>query len=181
MGVKFSWATTTHENLSPRKFNPRNIVPTKICAPTVCIYIFFIYTCMSTMFNTQKSPAECILLVPHWVKMPPVWLAKFSKLYRQSNSYFSIRTTWAPGPGILYYGTQCTVLQCWKLVPCIHWVITCFGFSTWYMWHALGIMLVQWIHRAMVNVQRSPDCQEWPSRWANLENKVSYQKIIISK
>ena len=31
--TKFSWATTTHENLSLRKFNPRNIAPTKICAP----------------------------------------------------------------------------------------------------------------------------------------------------
>ena len=30
--------------------------------------------------------------------MPLVWFATFSELYRQSNSYFSIRAMWAPGP-----------------------------------------------------------------------------------
>ena len=30
--------------------------------------------------------------------MPPVWFVTSSKLYRQSNSYFSIRATWVPGP-----------------------------------------------------------------------------------
>ena len=31
-------------------------------------------------------------------KTPPVWFVATSELYRQSNSYFSIRATWAPRP-----------------------------------------------------------------------------------
>ena len=39
-------------------------------------------------------------------KMPLVWFAKSSELYRQSNSYFSIRAMWVPGPWNIVYGTQ---------------------------------------------------------------------------
>ena len=38
--------------------------------------------------------------------MLTVWFAKYSELYRQINTYFSFRATWAPGPGILYYSMQ---------------------------------------------------------------------------
>ena len=91
-------------------------------------------------FATRKSPAECILLLSHWVKTPPVWFAKSSELYRQSNSYLSIRATWAPaGPRILYYGMQSTcMLRCKKLAStfrcsfyCIIVLNSCFSSVYW--------------------------------------------------
>ena len=51
--------------------------------------------------TARKSPAECILLLSSCTskkKTPPVWFATSSKLYRQSDSLFSIRATWSPGP-----------------------------------------------------------------------------------
>ena len=65
--------------------------------------------------TAQKSLAECILLLSHWVKMPPVWFAKPSKLYRAIHTFLLQQH----GPQALeycmYYGMQCTALQCWKL------------------------------------------------------------------
>ena len=83
--------------------------PVHVCAAELCVRLcrsvcIYIFICMSTKTGcllpiiTWKSPAECILLLSHWVKTPPVWFATSSELYRQSNLYFSIRATWAPGP-----------------------------------------------------------------------------------
>ena len=81
--------------------------PVHVCAAGLCVrscWSVCIFICMSTKTGcllpiiTWKSPAECILLLSHWVKTPPVWFATSSELYRQSNPYFSIRATWALGP-----------------------------------------------------------------------------------
>ena len=91
-----------------------------VCMLYIYMYVVYLYVCQQNVcyLTTRKSPAECILLLSHWVKTPPVWFAKSSKLYRQSNSYLCIRATWAPaGPRILYNGTQSTcMLWCRKLI-----------------------------------------------------------------
>ena len=62
-------------------------------------------------------------------KTPPVWFVTSSELYRQSNSYFSIRATWAPGPPeycITVRKARWPVLQFSPFIYCIivssvHW------------------------------------------------------------
>ena len=72
-----------------------------VCAAGLCVRLHRLI-CMSTKkqavycLTAWKSPAKCILLLSPWVKMPLVWFAASSELYRWSNSFFSIRAAWAP-------------------------------------------------------------------------------------
>ena len=82
----------------------------------VCIYIYKYVNKKQAVYyvTTRKSPAVCILLLSHWVKMPPVWFAESNEVYRQGNSNFSIWAMWASGPLniVLWYAKHgATVLK----------------------------------------------------------------------
>ena len=87
---------------------PVHVRATGLCIQSrrfVCIYVYiymYVNKKQTVYYLTARKSLIYILLHSHWVKMPPVWFAKYSELYRRSNSYLSIRATWAPGPGLLY-------------------------------------------------------------------------------
>ena len=105
--------------------------------------------CMYNMYMYINLSLSVILLLSHWVKMLTVWFAKYSELYRQINTYFSFRVTWAPGPGILYYSMQSmhgaekyySVRICAAGFMCLYSHI---GLCTWYVYNYMAKKLAVW-------------------------------------
>ena len=75
----YGGATLTHENLSPRKFNPRNNVTTKICTFTVHKILKVNFVCCLSCFTGAFYPG--VPIQPVVIKFVDNRLVSIAQLY----------------------------------------------------------------------------------------------------